>query len=55
MVVNDFLVEHFPDITDYSFTSEIEQEFDEIADGKLNWKKMIQNFYGPFHKKVIED
>lgn len=52
MVVNDFLVEHFPDITDYSFTSEIEQEFDEIADGKLNWKKMIHDFYVPFHKKV---
>lgn len=52
MVVNDFLVEHFPDITDYSFTSEIEQEFDEIADGKLDWKKMIRDFYGPFHKKV---
>lgn len=52
MVVNDFLLEHFPDVTDYSFTSEIEQEFDEIAEGKLNWKKMIHNFYGPFHKKV---
>ncbi|AYB33083.1 type I DNA topoisomerase [Chryseolinea soli] len=52
MVVNDFLVDHFPDITDFSFTSEIEQEFDEIADGKLNWKKMIDNFYQPFHKKV---
>jgi DNA topoisomerase-1 len=52
MVVNDFLVDHFPDITDFSFTSEIEQEFDEIADGKLNWKKMIDNFYRPFHKKV---
>lgn len=52
MVVNDFLVEHFPDITDYSFTSEIEQEFDEIASGKLQWKKMISNFYQPFHKKV---
>jgi DNA topoisomerase I len=52
MVVNDFLVEHFPDITDYSFTSEIEQEFDEIASGKLQWKKMIANFYQPFHKKV---
>ena len=52
MVVNDFLVEHFPDITDYAFTSEIELEFDEIADGKLDWKKMIHNFYGPFHKKV---
>jgi DNA topoisomerase-1 len=52
MVVNDFLVEHFPDITDFSFTSEIEQEFDEIASGKLDWKKMIDNFYRPFHKKV---
>jgi len=52
MVVNDFLVEHFPDITDYSFTSEIEQEFDEIANGKLQWKKMIADFYKPFHKKV---
>ena len=52
MVVNDFLVEHFPDITDYSFTSEIEQEFDEIAAGKLEWKKMIADFYKPFHKKV---
>jgi len=52
MIVNDFLIEHFPDVTDYSFTSEIEQEFDEIAGGKLNWKKMIHNFYGPFHKKV---
>jgi DNA topoisomerase-1 len=52
MVVNDFLVEHFPDITDYSFTSDIEQEFDEIANGKLQWKKMIADFYKPFHKKV---
>lgn len=52
MVVNDFLVDHFPDITDFSFTSEIEQEFDEIANGKLNWKKMIEDFYRPFHKKV---
>jgi DNA topoisomerase-1 len=52
MIVTDFLVEHFPDVTDFSFTSEIEQEFDEIANGKLNWKKMIDNFYGPFHKKV---
>jgi DNA topoisomerase-1 len=52
MVVNDFLVEHFPDVTDYSFTSEIEQEFDEIASGKLEWRKMIDEFYNPFHKKV---
>lgn len=52
MIVTDFLVEHFPDVTDFSFTSEIEQEFDEIASGKLDWKKMIHNFYRPFHKKV---
>jgi len=52
MVVNDFLVDHFPDITDFSFTSEIEQEFDEIAAGKLGWQKMIDTFYTPFHKKV---
>jgi DNA topoisomerase I len=52
MVVNDFLVEHFPDITNYSFTAEIEQEFDEIANGKLVWHKMIDQFYKPFHKTV---
>lgn len=54
MIVNDFLVDHFPDITDFSFTSDIEQEFDEIASGKLEWRKMIDNFYLPFHKKVEE-
>jgi DNA topoisomerase-1 len=52
MVVTDFLVEHFPDITNYSFTAEIEQEFDEIANGKLVWHKMIDQFYKPFHKTV---
>jgi DNA topoisomerase-1 len=54
MVVNDFLVEHFPDVTDYSFTSEIELEFDEIAEGKLEWKKMIDDFYNPFRDKVTQ-
>lgn len=54
MVVTDFLVEHFPDVTDFSFTSDIEQEFDEIANGKLDWKKMIDNFYQPFHTKVSQ-
>lgn len=52
MIVNDFLVEHFPDITNYSFTAEIEQEFDEIASGKLKWQKMLGQFYKPFHKTV---
>jgi DNA topoisomerase-1 len=52
MIVNDFLVEHFPDITNYSFTAEIEQEFDEIASGKLGWQKMLSRSYKPFHKTV---
>jgi hypothetical protein len=52
MIVNDFLVEHFPDITNYSFTAEIEQEFDEIASGKLKWQTMLGHFYKPFHKTV---
>jgi DNA topoisomerase-1 len=52
MIVNDFLVEHFPDITNFSFTAEIEEEFDKIAAGKLQWKRMIDRFYKPFHKTV---
>lgn len=54
MVVNDFLIDHFPEITNYSFTAEIEQEFDEIASGKLKWEKMIDQFYKPFHKTVTK-
>lgn len=54
MVVTDFLVEHFPDITNYSFTAEIEQEFDEIASGKMEWHSMIDQFYKPFHKTVTK-
>ena len=54
MIVNDFLVEHFPDITNYSFTADIEEDFDEIASGKLKWQKMIDRFYRPFHKTVSE-
>ncbi len=54
MIVNDFLIEHFPEITNYSFTAEIEQEFDEIASGKLKWQKMLDGFYKPFHKTVTK-
>ena len=53
-VVTDFLVEYFRDIIDYSFTAEVEREFDEIAEGKMVWNKMIQSFYTDFHKKVTE-
>ncbi len=53
MVVNDFLVKHFPNIIDYSFTADIEKEFDEIAIGKIQWQSMIDDFYKPFHKDVL--
>ncbi len=52
MIVCDFLALHFPEIMNYGFTAEIELEFDEIADGKLDWVKMIDEFYWPFHKNV---
>ena len=52
MIVNDFLVENFPRELDYSFTASIEEEFDDIATGKLAWDKMISKFYGSFHEKV---
>ena len=52
MVVNDFLVEHFPNIVDYSFTARVEKEFDEIAQGAQVWNEMIDRFYQKFHPKV---
>jgi DNA topoisomerase-1 len=52
-VVNDFLVENFPLILDYHFTASVEEEFDIIAEGKLDWKKMLRKFYDPFHENVI--
>ena len=54
IVVTDFLLENFNDILDYQFTAKIEEHFDEIADGKLEWTKMLTNFYKPFHKTVHE-
>ena len=52
MVVTDFLVEHFGNIMDYNFTAEVEQQFDEIAQGMKEWTTMIQKFYDPFHTSV---
>jgi DNA topoisomerase-1 len=52
MVVNDFLMQYFGDILDYGFTASVEKEFDDIAQGMLKWNKMIEHFYGPFHKDV---
>ncbi|MBD2704367.1 type I DNA topoisomerase [Spirosoma sp. BT702] len=54
IVVNDFLVEYFPDIVDYKFTATVEKDFDEIADGRMNWQKMLEGFYGDFHKNIEE-
>ena len=51
-LVNDFLVEHFSDIVDLHFTAKIEEDFDEIAEGKQKWTAMLQKFYKPFHDLV---
>ena len=51
-VVNDFLMENFPDILDYNFTANVEQQFDKIADGKQQWQKMMKNFYKDFEPNV---
>jgi DNA topoisomerase-1 len=53
-VVNDLLVEHFPNIVDYGFTAEMEQNLDEIALGEKEWVSVIRNFYEPFEKELIE-
>ena len=52
IVVNDFLLQFFPEIMDYNFTASVEKEFDRIADGDITWVKMIHDFYGPFHQMV---
>ncbi len=52
MIVNDFLVEHFAEILNYNFTASVEEQFDEIAEGKLEWTTMIERFYLSFHEKV---
>jgi DNA topoisomerase I len=54
LVVTDFLKTYFDDIMDYNFTARIEEEFDEVAAGKLKWNEMIDDFYNPF-KKDVED
>ncbi|HEU4575050.1 MAG TPA: type I DNA topoisomerase [Chitinophagaceae bacterium] len=52
LVVTDFLKQYFDDIMDYGFTARIEEEFDEVAGGKMKWNKMIDEFYLPFKKDV---
>jgi len=52
IVVTDFLCEHFDRIMDYHFTANVEQQFDEIAHGEIQWTKMLKDFYNPFHENV---
>ena len=52
IVVNDFLMEHFPGIMDYNFTAKVEQDFDQIAEGKESWSKMMHDFYDDFEPTV---
>ena len=52
LLVTDFLKQYFDDIMDYGFTAKIEKEFDDVADGKLQWNEMLEEFYGPFKKDV---
>ena len=52
LVVNDFLMEYFPEIMDYNFTANVEKQFDEVAEGKENWTQMISDFYKDFDPQV---
>lgn len=52
VIVNDFLVKHFPEVVDFQFTAKLEQNFDYIAHGKVAWETMVKEFYSPFHQQV---
>lgn len=54
VVVNDYLVERFPGLIDVSFTAKMENELDHIEDGKMQWVKVVNDFYGPFSKDLQE-
>ena len=51
--VNAMLVEHFPQIVDIAFTAKMEEELDDVAEGKVVWQKTIREFYEPFHKNLV--
>ncbi len=52
MIVTDFLVKNFPNVLDYGFTANVEEDFDKIAEGEIAWNGLIGAFYGGFHQKV---
>jgi DNA topoisomerase-1 len=54
MVVNDLLIEHFPEVLDIGFTAQMEEELDQIATGELDWVEVIREFYNPFAVRVAE-
>lgn len=54
IVVNDFLLDSFPDIMDFNFTASVEKQFDQIADGEVQWESVISDFYKSFHISVEE-
>ncbi|RJQ34171.1 type I DNA topoisomerase [Candidatus Parcubacteria bacterium] len=53
-IVNKLLMEHFPDIVSYDFTAKMEDDLDEVADGKIKWQPVILDFYGPFEKNLLQ-
>ncbi len=53
-VVTDFLVKYFPDIVDYKFTAEMEEDLDLVAHGKKEWVPLIKEFYVPFHENIVD-
>jgi DNA topoisomerase I len=53
-VTTDFLVKNFPSIVDYDFTARVEGDFDNVADGKESWQRMIKDFYADFHPLIIK-
>jgi DNA topoisomerase-1 len=54
IIVNDMLVENFPEIVDINFTSQVEEQFDDIAEGKREWVPVLREFYGPFKSHLEE-
>ncbi len=52
-IVTDLLKEHFPNIVDYDFTANMEKQFDGIAEGEHEWRKVMADFYGPFHELIV--
>ncbi|MDR0681226.1 MAG: type I DNA topoisomerase [Dysgonamonadaceae bacterium] len=54
IVVNDFLIEHFPLVLEYNFTADLEKEFDKVAEGEMKWTETLRKFYDLFHPVVEE-